>query len=294
MDCAVRSIVLLAILILFWRLDTNNKSTSDITPLNEIPSRLSNESPSILLPQNETVRSWTYIRRSFYLRGSWDLEQEPQQTLTLLTHFSLKTLPAIIKTLVLWNAPAMAAVYIYDEKEIEKLHKIYQQNQLLRKWVDIHLVFANGTGYPINVLRNEAIFQSRTEFVLMLDPDFLPSPDLSLKLKEAVQQEFSFRERRLRSGEVIGVVEWWKKVLVVAAFEYQVPPAIHPFLPSTKSELLHTLHNSIFCPFDPKDCQGCYSPTNYLQYSSTLEPYTIKYQWMYAPHFVVSCHKLPP
>eukprot|EP01132_Coremiostelium_polycephalum_P000424 gene424-536_t len=74
-----------------------------------------------------------------------------------------------------WRGPLSTAVFIKNpDTDIERLKTIIQMNPSLRQFSDFHLLYANKTRYPVNNLRNLAIKNARTDFVFLMDADFIP------------------------------------------------------------------------------------------------------------------------
>ena len=49
------------------------------------------------------------------------------------------------------------------------------RSSAFRQLCDVHLVFDNGSPYPVNLLRNVALERSRTRYVVIVDVDLIPS-----------------------------------------------------------------------------------------------------------------------
>jgi hypothetical protein len=74
-----------------------------------------------------------------------------------------------------WNGPA--SVTLYSRDLLKELSLI----KPLRKRVDFHLVLADfhpGRIYPVNTLRNVAINKCRTNWMALVDADFVPNEGL--------------------------------------------------------------------------------------------------------------------
>ncbi|EGC28356.1 hypothetical protein DICPUDRAFT_51901 [Dictyostelium purpureum] len=88
-----------------------------------------------------------------------------------------------------WKAPMSVSVFIKKpSKDIPELKKKLQNYPSLVYYADLHLLFANNTRYPVNNLRNLAIENSRTDFVFIMDADFLPP----LGLHDYIQNQKHF------------------------------------------------------------------------------------------------------
>lgn len=85
--------------------------------------------------------------------------------------------------------------------------------------VDFHFVFAAGDSYPINYLRNVALRNTRSEYVVLTDIDFHPNAEMYDNLKVFV-------------GNFTPLLKA-KTVYAIAAFQVDSP---HPS-PSSKEQL---------------------------------------------------------
>lgn len=97
------------------------------------------------------------------------------------------------------------ALHIQDNL-LNRLDSLYFSHPTMSRWVDVHLVADDGFERQLNLWRNVARFFARTDYVMMLDVDFIVSPNLS----EMVRQDSMVMEM-LNSGDV---------GLVVPAFEF--------------------------------------------------------------------------
>lgn len=89
------------------------------------------------------------------------------------------------------------------------LHALYTSTPLMARFVDVHLVLTTSAGdRQFNTWRNVARMFARTDYVMLLDVDFVPCTD------------FRRRVRGLKGGEVRRLLRNGDAALVVPAFEY--------------------------------------------------------------------------
>jgi len=120
--------------------------------------------------------------------------------------------PSIIFTLLflLRIGPISVTVHIKDIAEhvsevLESLREMYTSSQLMMTFVDVHLV-VDAFDRQFNTWRNIARLFARTDFVMMLDIDFLPCTD--------------FRSVIKRSSTIFDKLYDGRAALVIPAFEY--------------------------------------------------------------------------
>lgn len=89
------------------------------------------------------------------------------------------------------------------------------------KNVDMHFVRADQGSYPINFLRNVALDNCRTDFVVLLDVDFKPNHAMYSNLQYAFYFKFNLPISR-KFLDVYGE-QAEHKVWAIAAFEVDVP-----------------------------------------------------------------------
>ena len=135
--------------------------------------------------------------------------------------------------------------------------------------------------YPINKLRNLAIEKVKTKFMLILDADFQPSPNL---------------EREFMS--ISADMDISKSVFVVPAFEYVNPLADHDHdVPHQKEELLQLIFrdDTLVAPFRIRESVDAHKLTNYWRWFSSSTLYKIKqYSDKYEPYIILEKNSVNP
>lgn len=78
-----------------------------------------------------------------------------------------------------WPGPMSLALYLTDAEAQQFLHFVETSPVLsARKDVAYHVVYREGSLYPVNQLRNVALAQALTPYVFLSDIDFLPAYSL--------------------------------------------------------------------------------------------------------------------
>jgi glycosyltransferase-like protein LARGE len=176
------------------------------------------------------------------------------------------------------------------------------------------------SGYPINLLRNKAYESASTRYVLQIDADFVPCPDIESRLLHHLT-----RLSRLTS------IDMQRTVFVVPAFEFiEVPnddesfaeskeellqlifrddPLIQPFRKSadclwlTRRRRAATSRRRSICLLMPVSCPvpgllespESHKLTNYWKWYSSERPYpVISYSDKYEPYLLLTKHESVP
>ncbi|GAM29082.1 hypothetical protein SAMD00019534_122580 [Acytostelium subglobosum LB1] len=209
----------------------------------------------------------TFKTQPFYHSAS--LEHKDKYHVTIVTQSSVDRLDRIALMADRWRAPISVALFIRDvNDDLPKLDKILSSNILLREFADIHLLHANKTRYPVNNLRNLAITNSRTDFVLLMDADFIITAgthDYMLPYIKKVQE----------TGE--------KVAFVFPSFSSSYQPNL---LPDDKASLLELINKDLVSPSNMRYCPRCHSPTNYNRWYKESEAYELEYKWIYEPYLM--------
>lgn len=152
-----------------------------------------------------------YILLPNYLSSYSESSVSSTDTCTLFTQLSIERIHMLEGLFKAWPGPMSIAIYIQDPEwldesygldvEFDSQHPLNPLYQSLRQSghskTDIHLVFGYAFTadpmishqpydmfYPVNTMRNIALTECRTDFVLGLDVDFLPSAGLYQSLLE--------------------------------------------------------------------------------------------------------------
>ncbi|GAA5899617.1 uncharacterized protein JCM6883_005275 [Sporobolomyces salmoneus] len=155
-----------------------------------------------------------------------------------------------------YQGPISATVHVSDSSShselLRSLDKMYTSSPMMKKYVDIHLVY-DSFDRQFNMWRNVAKFFARTDYVMMLDVDFWLCTD--------------FRQRILESPEIMSKLSSGLSAFVVPAFEFhKQSDGVDPFsFPSTKPELLKLVEEDKIGMFHKSWAPG-HGSTNYTRY----------------------------
>ncbi|KAF9960039.1 hypothetical protein BGZ72_008116 [Mortierella alpina] len=138
-----------------------------------------------------------------------------------------------------YRGPISVATHIRTDEDQDKsfheLNEFFQENSILRKYVDLHVIVDN-VDFQLNMWRNVARMFARTDYFMMLDVDFhIPSG-----LKNHLHHDPRIQDL-LSSGAA----------LVVPAFEYKVEddPKDSKYFPDTKKELIPLIEKGVIRVF---------------------------------------------
>lgn len=201
----------------------------------------------------------------------YDYEPSPEgNDVTLVAQLSMDRLQMVEALCKHWEGPISLALYMSDS-EVQQFLSYTLSSEILqsRKNVGYHVVYKDGTFYPVNMLRNVALQQVNTPFVFLTDIDFLPMHGLYEYLK--------------RSVFALGL-ESSRKALIVPAFETQ---RYRLSFPKTKAELLSMLDMGTLFTFRYHVWQKGHASTNYAKWRTATTPYLVNWEPNFEPYVVV-------
>ncbi|PNH12214.1 Glycosyltransferase-like protein LARGE [Tetrabaena socialis] len=266
-----------------------NRTSWDSSILNDAPSNLKLE--RIL---------WTAQPRRFEF--------------TVFTQLTLNRLPTLFNMCSSYTGPLSAAVYLaLVQPDAQGGGALSSSNEakvaeaVLQAESFFHRVESNGSIcqldlmlfsevfdsdqakllYPVNYLRNYARMQVRTRLLAMIDVDMFMSTSLS--------QEMSQPASIQRYEELCAE----RRATVLPAFEPTKPGAVGKDMAMrisrvSKSEL-QTIHgrNKVTIQFKLRVFPRGHTPTDYLRWFATSEPYQVTYKRFYEPWFI-TCNEIMP
>lgn len=205
--------------------------------------------------------------------------------ITLLTHLSTSFLSKLKLQAEWWHGPISAAIVVTSEKEANTLLDFVKANQDILGMTSFHvLVEANSdpNSYPYNVLRNMAMREAESDYVLALDVDFVTEG--YPRLVELVRENNKVREA-LHSN----------RLLVLPAFENTKVGAEAVAIPQSKADVIKMVEVGLVTPFEMHVFPPGHKPTNFSKYyqNETDVLYDIEYQLNFEPYFLAYRHGLP-
>lgn len=194
---------------------------------------------------------------------------------TLVAQLSMDRLQMLVGLLEHWDGPASIAVYLSDA-EAYQLTSFLQETSVLsrRKDVAYHVVYKEGSFYPVNYLRNVALENAATDYVYLSDIDFLPMYGLYETLRQAI----------------VGQGSMDRKALVVPAFETQ---RYRFEFPKSKAELVNMLDTGQLFVFRQDVWAKGHVATDYDKWRTAAAPYSVGWRPDFEPYIVVSRRQVP-
>ncbi|XP_069888135.1 xylosyl- and glucuronyltransferase LARGE2 isoform X2 [Dipodomys merriami] len=199
---------------------------------------------------------------------------------TLVAQLSMDRLQMLEALCRHWPGPMSLALYLTDAEAQQFLHFVEASPVLsARQDVAYHVVYRDGSLYPVNQLRNVALAQALTPYVFLSDIDFLPAHSLYDYLRASIEQ-LELGSRR-------------KAALVVPAFE---TPRYRFSFPSSKAELLELLDTGALYTFRYHEWPRGHAPTDYARWREAQAPYRVQWAADYEPYVVVprDCPRYDP
>jgi len=198
--------------------------------------------------------------------------QAQNASATIVTQLSISRLDRLVSLAAVWDGPISAAVLLSRDPEDAQTLKSFVAKLRQDSALAIHVLFDDGGPYPVNVLRNLALENALTDWVLFLDIDFLPSPRLSSSLRTLIEQN-ELRPRYL---------------YVVPAFEVDSDT-----VPDTKEELVRLVKMDKARPIHVRIAPEAHHATDYENWYGVSTLFETHYENHYEPYFVAHRHILP-
>ena len=204
--------------------------------------------------------------------------------IVLVTHCSLFKLETFLVQLQYWNGPASLALYMNQlsgastatgKDAIDLLATFLRVHQETLRQTSIHLLmeYTNSErrrplAYPHNPLRNLAMDNSDSDYILALDVDFIPNPpNAHDKLLSTLHAKDSSLAREMRTK---------KRVMVLPAFEVYASTnktvATPDQLPTSKEALYHSVRSNLSETFRERRYPAGHGPTNFTRWFKSVAP----------------------
>ena len=194
---------------------------------------------------------------------------------TLVSQLSIDRLSMLDPLCHHWAGPISLSVYASDVETLRLLDYYHSSSCLQKRHnVAIHIVYTDGQFYPVNYLRNVAIENVRTPYILLSDIDFLPMFELYGYLQEAAR--------------VLGSP---MRAFIVPAFETH----LYKFdFPANKTALLRMLDSQSLYTFRYHEWPKGHAPTNYAHWRTASTPYRVNWASDFEPYVMVSASNSLP
>lgn len=248
----------------------------------------------------------------------WESKRErTKESVTLVTQLSLERIAMLRSQCTLWPDRIAAAVYapVFDGKVISfdkqdvngtsledakaALASLHAEREQYRHGcaLDLSLIVEHMASiedsrlglYPFNAARNKALALAQTEAVLLLDVDFLPSPDLASAWMNSNSTGYEKLMDDLNAGSIY----------VVPAFETSndhknggKADAIGA-VKGGKPAIVAAFKAGNLVGFQLKQYSPGHSRTNFKKWVDATEPYTVNYKKGFEPYILAARKKVP-
>ena len=233
--------------------------------------------------------------------------------ITIVTQCSLSKLKETYELIKTWNEIISLSIYIRMEDELLESEMIVRAffkhvEATYEAILDISLLyeteFTTAIGrnisssessmeyevwYPVNHLRNIALQTAQSDFVFLIDSDFIPNYNFTQYVRHHYQSYLNEMKKKSNMA------------LVVAAFEFMnVKKMSKLTIPTTIEQLMNLFKNHFSMRFHQKSCKKCHAATNYKLFSeiakSNIEsnrtkapkPYKINAAKGYEPYILIN------
>ena len=193
---------------------------------------------------------------------------------TLLTQLSANRMPSLQRLILSWEGPISAAIYTSDISNVTEFFTNWLKS-VNRQNVQIHLVEQYNIWYPVNVMRNVAQDNAMTQYVFMLDVDFLAMPNLYATVMYHLPEFFKLKQPT-------------NSVMVIMALQVNNTGSF----PETKAKIQEQWKTKVN-PFiyNPTFIDG--EPTDYDRWVHSNELFEIPYTFPVEAYFVLEKHSSP-
>lgn len=146
----------------------------------------------------------------------------------------------------------------------------------------------NVTLYPFNALRNRALMLAKTEAIVLLDVDFLPSQSLPQ----------TYQNRPGSYADLLQVLVEEKTAYVLPAFETKQQGADGRVVAKNvakrgKLAAVNAWNHGNIAGFQVSQYPAGHSPTDFGKWISTIEAYNIEYLKGFEPYIMISRRYVP-
>ncbi|CAH3103630.1 unnamed protein product, partial [Porites lobata] len=252
------------------------RSRTNITPKSLLaPCQASTKRPQL--------KSGDFLTEILYSASS----ATDSDAITLVTQLTFDRITMLKRILRFWNGPLSVVVYVVLDDDDESIDfktrevLIGLPPHLFTKYstLSVIVIYGNKIGlqYPINRLRNIAIRNAKTQYIFLVDVDFVPSPYLEIVARDNI---IEYNKKRNNTDD--------KVAFVVPAFD----GARNLFtreLPETKEKLVKMVKRKRkLSPFRQIESPLSHSSTNYSKWYNSNESYEVSgYQDKYEPYLIL-------
>jgi len=212
--------------------------------------------------------------------------------ITLATQGSVDRLKRLIDGTTRWNGPISVAVLVTSEECLTELFEFYRSNSAALKKTTFHLFFEKvlslrDENYPHNYLRNLAMNNVETEYVINIDIDFCLNENAHTGLVNLLQSDKTVRKKLDN-----------RTMLVLPAFEntYHVEEEDASLAPKDKADVTEQVKVSKTAEaFHLAKYFAGHGSTNFEKWfaNKTGNIFDTEYEWGFEPYVLARKDGLP-
>eukprot|EP00096_Caligus_rogercresseyi_P012646 TRINITY_DN5364_c0_g1_i1.p1 TRINITY_DN5364_c0_g1~~TRINITY_DN5364_c0_g1_i1.p1 ORF type:complete len:743 (+),score=142.12 TRINITY_DN5364_c0_g1_i1:258-2231(+) len=208
------------------------------------------------------------------------LEKMEGPIVTLVAQLSIDRLHMIENLCRHWEGPMSLALYLSDA-EAQEFFNFASNSEVLRRRKNIgyHVVYKEGSFYPVNYLRNVALREVQSDYVFLSDIDFLPGAETYSALLNVIHSGEGEEDKKRRSAYVIPAFETQR---------YRLPK-----FPKNKAQVLNLLDEGTLLTFRYHIWMKGHSATDFGKWRTATSPYKIQWAEDFEPYVMVHKDLIP-
>ncbi|KAG0232931.1 hypothetical protein BGW41_001678 [Actinomortierella wolfii] len=209
------------------------------------------------------------------------------KSMDVQAQFSVNRLERFEHAMRVWGGPISVVIYLQDKDDILELQKYFEQEEKLALYSSTTLTIVKPDyaskehlRYPINHLRNIGILAAPTDYIFVIDADFVPTTKL---------YEFA-------KSEVIGLLEKTTHPTAYVVPCVAIQETFRGTYPDTIKELQKLMKKGIAYITDPRAGHG---PTGTKLFTKTpllsnRPAYEVCFESQWEPYYIVDRRKFHP
>lgn len=196
---------------------------------------------STLLEKEEKIDSYrVFAIPNVFCQGH---DQIFKNDITLTTQLGLNKIARLSILAARWNGPVSAVVRLTSLEDLHQLKESLWDHRENLKKVAFHLYFEHkDRTYPINILRNMAINEIKSDYFALFDVDFFPSPINTHAHLKTLFQNNKILQEKMDHNRTMFVMPAWESDEIVEDQDLAVyNPLVYP---ESREMLTNTLQTS--------------------------------------------------
>ncbi|KAF9901877.1 hypothetical protein EC991_005579 [Linnemannia zychae] len=228
-----------------------------------------------------------WIREPAIMHTIYSKKAFPKKDVTMVAQFSISRLDRFERAKAVWRGPSTVVIFLATYKDIVELKKYFERPGKLELYNSITLTivkpnYSLGTHsrYPINHLRNIGIQTAITDYIYVIDADFVPTSKL-----------YDFA-----STKIVSLLEkaTYPTAYVIPCLA--IKEEYNGKFPDTIKELQPLMKSGIAYITDPRAGHGPTYTSLFMNPSVFKDPpaYEVCYESLWEPYYIVNRHHLHP